>query len=209
MRPWQRRTIHTLVPLALTVLIVAPAIPGPLGAAIASRTRTISVLQTWNMYAPDPQRSHTYLSVFAELADGTKVPLDEAYQAENAWTGIWDWQKRRTDIWRYYAVMKPEAANVNRTWYLRGLCVREERARGAAPLRIVADRVRRRFTPPDAVRAGAPGLGEPSRAFVQAVKCSEWPERAMIAADRARRGLATEDPRPRPRPRTRATPASG
>lgn len=201
MRPWLRRTVHSIVPLALTVIIVAPTLPGPVGVAIAEKTRTISVMQTWNMYAPDPQRSHTYLSVSAELADGTTVPLDEAIQADTGWDGLWDWQKRRTDIWRYYAVMKPDGANVNRMWYLRGLCVREERARGVAPVRIVAERVKRRFTPPEQVRAGAPGLGESSRAFVQAVKCADWPERAMIANDRTRRGLESEDPRPKPRAR--------
>ena len=201
MRPWLRRTIHTLVPLALTVLIVAPAIPGPLGAAIAARTRTISVLQTWNMYAPDATRSHSYLSVKAELADGTTVPLDEAIQAETAWGAVWDWQKRRTDMWRYYAVVSPDKQNINRTWYLRGLCVREERARGVAPVRIVAERVKRKFTAPEKVRAGAPGLSAPTREFVQAIRCNDWPERAMIAEDRQRRGLASEPPRPAPQAR--------
>jgi hypothetical protein len=208
-RPGLRRAIHSLVPLALTVMIVAPVLPAPadrLGAAIAGKTRVISVLQTWNMYAPDPQRSHTYFSVKAMLADGTTVALDEAEQAERGWGHIWEWQKRRTDIWRFYAGMKPEEQNVNRTWYLRGLCVREERARGVAPVRLVSERVRRRFTPPDEVDAGAPGLGEPSRAHVQSINCADWPERAMIANDRIRRGLEAADPRPKLGPRPPRTP---
>lgn len=192
-----RRAIDTLVPLMLTVLIVAPVVPGPLGPAIAELGRRISVLQTWNMYAPDPQRAHTYLSVSAELADGTIVPLDEAVQADTGWGARWGWEKRRTDIWRYYAVLRPEEQNVNRTWYLRGLCVREERARGQAPVRIIAERVRRSFTPPERVAAGEPALGVPTRAAVQTILCSEWPERAMIAADRIRRGLEADDPRPK------------
>lgn len=201
MRPWLRRTVHTLVPLALTVCVLAPLFGGPVGSAIAAGERRISVIQNWSMYAPDPQRSHTYIHVSAELADGTTVPLDEAIQAEEAWTTMWAWQKRRSDMWRYYVVQKPGGGNPNRLWYLRGLCVREERARGVAPVRIVAERVHRKFTPPDRVLAGAPGLGEPTRGFVQAIRCNDWPERAMIAFDRTRRGLPADDPRPKPRPR--------
>lgn len=216
MRAGLRRTIHTLVPLALTVMIVAPVLPAPLdglGSAIANKTRTISVLQTWNMYAPDPVRSHTYLSIRAEMPDGSTVPLAESIRADAGWGGIWDWQKRRTDIWWFYATMRPDEHNVNRTWYLRGLCVREERERGVAPVRVIADRVRRRFTPPDQVAAGAPGLSVAERSHVQTLTCNGWPERAMIAEDRARRGLESEDPRPRLAPRRprepQATPAAG
>ena len=201
MKAWLRRTIHTVVPTALTISIVAPLFASTLGTEIGRQGRKISYLQTWNMYAPDAVRSHAYLSVKAELADGTSVPLEEAVQAETGWGSVWDWQKRRTDMWRYYAVVQPDKQNINRTWYLRGLCVREERARGVAPVRIVAERVKRKFTAPEKVRAGAPGLSEPSRDFVQAIRCSDWPERAMIAADRQRRGLASEPPRPAPQVR--------
>lgn len=201
MRPWLRRTIHTVVPTALTVLIVAPLFASPLGTEIGRQGRKLSLLQTWNMYAPDATRSHSYLSVKAELADGTTVPLDEAIQAETAWGAVWEWEKRRTDMWRFYAVTQADRRNINRTWYLRGLCVREERARGVAPVRIVAERVKRKFTAPEKVRAGAPGLSAPTREFVQAIRCNDWPERAMIAEDRQRRGLASEPPRPAPQAR--------
>ncbi len=201
MKAWLRRTIHTVVPTALTVTIVAPLFASTLGTEIGRQGRKISVLQTWNMYAPDAVRSHAYLSVKAELADGTSVPLEEAIQAETAWGAVWDWQKRRTDMWRFYAVVQPDKQNINRTWYLRGLCVREERSRGVAPVRIVAERVKRKFTAPDKVRAGAPGLSAPTRDFVQAIRCNDWPERAMIAADRRRRGLASDPPRPPPQAR--------
>jgi hypothetical protein len=129
-RPWLRRTIHTLVPTALTVLIVAPLFAGRSGPRSRGRGASSACCRRGTCTRRTRQRSHSYLSVKAELADGTTVPLDEAIQAETAWGAVWDWQKRRTDMWRFYAVTQADRRNINRTWYLRGLCVREERARG-------------------------------------------------------------------------------
>jgi hypothetical protein len=148
--------------------------------------KTISLVHNWNMYAPDPQRAHTYLAVHAEFADGRRVALAEAEQAASAWTRIWGWQKTRVDVWRFYAAMNADKPNVNRTWYLRSVCVREALARGEAPTQIVAERVRRRFTSPDRVRAGQPGLGPLDRKHVGAVDCRTFPVRDMIAAASSR-----------------------
>jgi hypothetical protein len=192
-----RRALRVAVFLALATATVAPVLPGAPGVAVASVLRHVSVLQTWNMYAPDPVRAHSHLSVSAELADGSRVPLDEALQAERAWGTVRDWEKRRTDMWRFYAVVRPDEANAFRTWYLRSLCVREDRLRGEPPVRIVAERLRRAFNPPEAVAAGQPTLGVMTRDPVMTVSCRQWPERAMVAADRERRGLPFEDPRPK------------
>lgn len=184
---WLIRIARTLTALALTTVIVAPLVPGPLGTPIVTQMRKISVLQTWNMYAPDPQRAQSYLSLSAELADGTIVPLAEAEQAEHGWDTVWDWQKRRVDIWRIIAVGGKQSTH--RSWYLRGVCVREARSHEAPPRRVIAERVRRGFASPDAVRAGKPPLGQLTRAELQTVRCDDWPARGMIAADRERRGL--------------------
>ncbi len=191
---WPVRTLRTLMALVITTLIVAPLVGGTVGGFIAGQMRKISVLQSWRMYAPDPQRAQSYLSLQAELADGTLVPLDEASADRDGWSSVWDWQKRRTDIWRAFAAgAKPSQ---HRTWYMRGVCVREDRLRGAPPKRIIAERVRRSLTHPDAVAKGQPGLSTLSRSALQTVRCDEWPARGMIAADRARRGLAAPEKRP-------------
>lgn len=167
-------------------MIVGPFVPG-IGAPIVAQLRKVSVLQTWNMYAPDPQRAQSYLSLRAELADGTVVQLEEGIQAEHGWDSVLDWQKRRVDIWR--VIVAGEKQQAHRTWYLRGVCVREDRARGEPPVKIIAERVRRRLTSPKSVAAGKPALGEVARKDLQTLRCDEWQARAMIAADRARRGL--------------------
>jgi hypothetical protein len=190
---WLIRAVRSLTALALVTVIVAPLVPGPLGGPIVEQLRKISVLQTWNMYAPDPQRAQSYLSLHAELADGTRVPLAEAIQAEHGWDRVLDWQKRRHDIWRIIVSGQKQVAH--RSWYLRGVCVREDRARGEPPRKIIAERVRRRFTSPAAVAAGKPGLGGVTRTDVQTLRCDERQARAMIAADRLRRGAPPLPPR--------------
>lgn len=179
-------TWNTLLPLGLAALIVLPNLSGELPGAVGGFMRKLSVQQIWNMYAPDPARNHTYLSLTAEFADGRQEPLDEALQAKDGWVGIWDWQKRRADIWRFYAVMRADKGNVNRAWYLRGVCVREALAREEAPIKIHAEWLRRRFTPPDKVLRGAPGLGPVERGTISTMDCRTWPARDMIADARAR-----------------------
>lgn len=195
---WLVRTTRTITALALATVMLAPLVPGQPGAAIVAQMRRISVLQTWNMYAPDTQRAQSYLSLSAELADGTIVPLEEAEQAETGWDTVWDWNKRRVDIWRIIAV--GEKATIHRSWYLRGVCVREARGRDEPPRKIIAERARRRFASPDAVRAGKPTLGELGRSELQTVRCDDWPARGMISEDRVRRGL---EPLPAPPRRAR------
>jgi hypothetical protein len=73
---------------------------------------------------------------------------------------------------------------------MRGVCVREDRARGEPPVRIVAERLRRTLTHPDAVLQGRPALGPLKRSELQAIRCDNSPTREMIAADRARRGAS-------------------
>lgn len=182
----------TALPLALATAIVLPvlridgasAVTGPLTAGL----RQISIQQEWRMYSPDPQRAHTYIGLWAEYADGSRVALPEAVQAENTgWGTIWGWQKTRIDIWRFYAALKPDKPNAHRTWYLRAACVREALAGGEPPRKIIAERRRRSFTPPDRVRAGKPDLGPLERYPLQTVDCQTWPVRDMIADARARR----------------------
>lgn len=186
-----RITYHTLVPLAVATLLVAPKLPieplAPVRSALSGFLKKISVIQAWNMYAPDPQRAHTYLAVYAEFDDGRREALREAHQAEAGWSTIWGWQKTRADMWSFYATLNPDKVNANRTWYLRGVCVRETLARGEVPRKIVSERVRRRFNHPDRVRAGQPGLGPIERDKLQSVDCRSWPIRDMIAEARARR----------------------
>lgn len=188
-----RRIWRSACGLLIALVIVGPFLPGPVSGRIVAQMRKISVLQSWNMYAPDPQRAQTYLSLRAELADGTVVPLVEADQADHGWGTVLDWQKRREDIWRI--IVAGEKQQVHRAWYLRGVCVREDRARGAPPLRIIAERVRRRLSNPAAVRAGKPALGGLQRTEIQTLRCDDWQARAMLTADRARRGLPPPPPR--------------
>lgn len=167
-----------------------PSLPrsviGDLGDRPTLWTRQLSIKQTWDMYAPDPERSHSYIAAVAEFPDGHTEPLEEALQAESGWDHIWDWQKRRIDIWRVYTVMSPEKPNPHRTWYVRSLCVREALLRGEPPQRIITERVRRGFTRPERVRAGEPPLGPVSRVPLMTVDCRTWPVRDMIAEARAR-----------------------
>ncbi len=181
---------HTLVPLTIAALILVPRLPVPALAPAATRIndalKTVSLIQRWNMYAPDPQTAHTYMVTYAELADGSRVRLREAERADAGWSTVWGWEKTRVDIWTFYAILNPDKVNRNRTWYLRGVCVREALARGEAPRKVISERVRRRILPPDEVRAGQPGLGPLERYTLQSVDCRSWPIREMIAEARAR-----------------------
>lgn len=191
--------------LSLVALIVAPHIPGPHAGPMSDALRRINIVQSWRMYTPDPERAHSYVSVRAEFADGRVEPLEEAIAADAGWGTVLDWHKRRTDIWRGYLAMG-DKHGANRSWYLRSVCVREDRARGAAPVKVIAERVRRAFNSPAAVAAGAPTLAVPTRTVVQTVDCRTATVRAMITADRARRGLpAPEAPPPYVRPAKKAS----
>ena len=185
---WVVRSVRTLSALAIGALIVGPLVPGPWAGPLAGEMRRVSLIQSWRMYAPDPQRAQSYLALYAELVDGTRVPLEEAVAAEQGWGTVWDWQKRRVDIWRSFSA--GEKPSAHRLWYMRGVCVREDRRRGEAPRRIVAERLRRTLAHPDAVVQGRPALGPLTRTELQSVRCDSSPAREMIAADRTRRGAA-------------------
>ena len=196
------RAGRCLAAIVLAMLIVGPLIPGPHAGPLNDAQRGISLQQSWRMYTPDAQRAQSYISVRAELADGSVVPLEEAIEAEVGWGTVLDWQKRRVDIWRGYLAMG-DKPNANRSWYLRSLCVREDRARGAAPVKVIAERVRRALNPPSAVAAGAPTLAVLTRTTVATIDCRATPQRNMIAADRARRGLPAPEPPPMRTPQPR------
>lgn len=175
----------------IATFIVVPALPGsiagPLPQTIGSLARTVSFQQRWGMYAPNPQRAQVYMDLTAVYADGRKEELEETIDTREGWGTHWFWDKNRVDIWRFYANYHPDKRNDNRTWYLRGVCVREAR-RGEIPDKIVMYHVRRRFAPPDKVRQGALGLGRPVRKLVTVQYCKTKQVLEMIERDRERRG---------------------
>jgi hypothetical protein len=186
------RLLHAAAVLALAVLVVVPALPGDWTAGVSGKLsgalRPISFKQSWRMYAPDPQRAHTYMNLTARYADGTERELEETEQERAGWGTHWAWQKTRVDIWRYYALAHPKGRNDNRTWYLKGVCVREARG-GDIPEKIVMHQIRRRFAPPEKVRRGTSGLGRPRQDLVTVAYCKTPDVLEMIAEDRRRRGL--------------------
>jgi len=196
--PWVRAG-RCLAAIVIGTVMIAPLIPGPHAGPLADALRRISVQQSWRMYTPDAERAHSYISVRAEFADGSSEPLAESFAADAGWGTIFDWNKRRIDIWRAYVVMGDKPNN-NRSWYLRSLCVREDRARGAPPVKVIAERVRRAFNPPWRVAAGEPTLAAVTRKVIGTMDCRSAPVRRMIEADRARRGLPPPEP---PAPRAR------
>jgi hypothetical protein len=186
------RLLHALAVLAIATAVVLPSIPttviGPISGWVARPLAWVSLKQVWQMYAPDPQRAQSYIELTSVERDGTLRELEETVDARNGWGTTWAWRKTRVDIWRHYAGYHPDGRNENRTWYLRAVCVREAR-RGVVPEKIRMGTVKRRFTPPEKVRAGAPGLGaEQRRETVTVQYCSDPVVREMIAHDRARRG---------------------
>lgn len=179
--------------LVLALFIVLPALPGEYGGlkqTLIGWERQVSVKQQWRMYAPNPQRSQTYMNLTAVYGD-TRVELEETFQEREGWGTHWLWDKTRKDIWRYYANFNPKKRNANRTWYLKGVCVREAR-RGPIPDKILMEHVKRRFAPPEQVRKGTLGLGRPVRRTVTVQYCKTSDVRRMIEADRARQGIGAE-----------------
>lgn len=186
------RVLHVLWALSLAAVVVLPALPRSVGgrpaATLGGWLRKISIKQHWGMYAPDPQRSQAYLDLTAELADGSEVELEETLVEREGWTTRWAWHKTRMDIWRHYAGFRAKGGNPNRTWYVRGACVREARRRGEPPRRIVVTQVRRRFATPAAVRDGAPGLGPAKRKRLHVQRCDQPGVLRQIQADQHGRG---------------------
>lgn len=188
-----RRTIEALWVLALAALIVVPALPGSwqteLTKDVIGWTKKVSLSQHWSMYAPNPQRAIAYLNIRGRHLDGHEEPLEEAERAEAGWGTIWGWEKRRRDIWAFYAgVSKKKGGNLRRTWFVKSICIREARRRDDPPRLLLVDRVSRTFTPPDRVRAGEPDLGPLVRTPVQKIDCGYPPIQRMIEEDRRRHG---------------------
>lgn len=181
------RWLHALVPTLLAVAVVAPALPskhfGELPGVVAKGLLLVSIKQTWGMYAPDPQRAQTYMDLEALYDDGSTTQLAESDDLETGWGTTWAWRKTRMDIWKFYANFNPEKRNDHRTWYLRLVCVREART-GLTPRKITMHQVKRRFTAPAKVAAGAPGLGEPERRLITVAYCNTSPVKEMIDEDR-------------------------
>ncbi len=192
------RMVHALLALALAAFIVIPALPREQSHAwfgkermdsLARSMRTVSLSQRWIMYSPNPSRWITLLALSEYRADGTRVPLVEYEKAETGWRTHWWWTKSRRDIWQYYAAIRRKKPNPNRTWFLKGVCVREARDHPEdPPVRILAESVRRRITPPHKVRRGRPDIGPAQREKIQLLDCRILPVRTMIKEDQARHG---------------------
>lgn len=189
MRPLVR-VLRSLGVVVLGLVIVLPNLPaewmpGPVSelvSKVAGWTRQVSVVQSWKMYAPNPQRAQSYMNLTAHYPDGTTADLEETLQERDGWTTNYAWNKTRQDIWRHYANFHPKRANEHRKWYLRGVCVREAR-RGRMPDKIVMEQVTRRFAPPDKVAEGHPGLGRPRKRLVTVAYCKVKLVRDMLEAD--------------------------
>ncbi|MCX4242426.1 hypothetical protein [Paraliomyxa miuraensis] len=184
------RVVRALGVLAVVVVIVGPNLPtdwvGAWSSELGGKLRQVSFVQSWRMYAPNPQRAQTYMNLTAHYEDGTTRPLWETEQERNGWGTVWAWNKSREDIWRHYANFHPKRANDHRTWYLRAVCVREAR-QGPVPEKIVMEQVTRRFARPEEVAAGKPALGRSRRALVTVAYCKVKQVREMIEDDQRRR----------------------
>lgn len=183
------RAVRVLGVLALATIVLVPNLPsewmGEWSSTLAGGLRRASFVQSWRMYAPNPQRAQTYMNLTAHYGDGTTEALWETEQERGGWATVWAWDKTREDIWRHYANFHPKSANEHRTWYLRGVCVREARS-GRVPEKIVMEHVTRGFARPDKVAAGKPALGRRRVELVTVAYCKTKQVRAMIEADRAR-----------------------
>lgn len=184
------RVLQTAFVLTVVAFVVLPNLPSeqvPLGATLSKWAMKVSFKQGWQMYSPNPQRAQIYMNLTALYDDGSKRHLEESIEENAGWHTHWMWNKTRVDIWRQYANFGAKRRNDNRTWYLKGVCVREAR-RGPIPDKIKMFHVRRRFVAPEKVAAGAPALGQPKRSFITVAYCKQEVVREMIEADRARRG---------------------
>jgi hypothetical protein len=192
-----RRVVNVVVPLALGYVLVLAAVPRERleGAPqerhdeIVAAMKLISLSQTWRMYAPDPGRGHFYMRIKAYDADGTVRELEETFMAEHGWGTARAWNRSRLDIWQHAVTRNIDKVNRNRTWYLRGVCMREAR-RGHDVQRLEMTRVYRKIRSPARVREGKGVLGPPKVKKAQDGSCRVKVIRDMIELDRARRGEA-------------------
>jgi hypothetical protein len=194
-RPWLvhlRRVINVVTPLALGAVMLGVAIPSDRFPEdqrarrdeLINAMKQLSLSQNWGMYAPDPARSHFYLEFEAHDADGTVRPLEDGVGQEE-WGTVWAWNRTRKHIWLYAMGRHIDKTSRNRTWYMRGVCVREAR-RGHAVRHIEVRRVFRRVRARDRVRKGDAILGPESRRKAQDSSCNVAIIRKMIEADQQR-----------------------
>jgi hypothetical protein len=189
------RGINVVFPLLLGAFMLLAAWPGDqLGPRLRSRhdqliewMRPLSLSQSWSMYAPDPARGHYYMELVAYDTDGTRRVLEESELAETGWGTTFFWDRTRREIWRLTITGRVDEVNRNRTWYLRGVCVREAR-KGHDVQRLEMTQVFRRIRTPEQVREGQALLGPPKRRKAQDASCRVQIIREMIEADARRRG---------------------
>lgn len=194
-----RRTVNVIVPMVLGAVMVLAALPGAkLGPRLRSGhdrlvelMRPLSLSQSWSMYAPDPGRGQFYMQLVAHDADGTVRVLEDSELAEHGWGTTFFWDRTRMEIWRHTVSGRVDEANRNRTWYLRGVCVREAR-RGYDVQRVEMTQVFRRIRTPEQVREGKALLGPIKRRKAQDGSCRVQIIREMIEADAHRRGVLDE-----------------
>jgi hypothetical protein len=173
---------------SVVAFVLVPNLPSedvPLAGTMAKWAKQVSFKQGWQMYAPNPQRAQMYMNLTAVYDDGSERRLEETVQENQAWGTHFMWDKTRVDIWRQYANFNVKHRNNNRVWYLKGVCVREAR-KGPIPKRIIMHMVRRRFTPPEKVAQGSPGLGAAKRTFVTVQYCQHPVVKDIIEADQLR-----------------------
>jgi hypothetical protein len=183
------RVINVVFPLLLGGFMLLAAWPGdklgprlrPHHDRLTELMRPLSLSQSWSMYAPDPARGHFYMELVAYDADGTRRVLEESYLAEHGWGTTFFWNRTRREIWRLTITGRVDEVNRNRTWYLRGVCVREAR-RGYDVQRIEMTQVFRRIRSPEQVREGKELLGPAKRRKAQDGSCRVQIIREMIEA---------------------------
>lgn len=194
-----RRVVNVIVPLLLGAVMLLAAFPGAkLGPRLRAGhdrlvelMRPLSLSQSWSMYAPDPGRGHFYMQLVAHDADGTVRVLEDSELAEHGWGTTFFWDRTRMEIWRHTVSGRVDEANRNRTWYLRGVCVREAR-RGYDVQRVEMTQVFRRIRSPEQVREGKALLGPIKRRKAQDGSCRVQIIREMLEADARRRGVPDE-----------------
>lgn len=191
-----RRIINVVVPLVLGTIMIAVGIPRERipeaqqqrRDQLVDKLRTLSLSQNWSMYAPDPARGHFYLELEAHDRDGTVRLLEDSRMASEGWGTAWAWRRTRLDIWQHAVARRIDKVSRNRTWYMRGVCMREAR-RGYDVRHVEMRRVYRRIRSPERVREGAEILGPLKRRDGQDGSCNVAIIRKMIKADRERRGV--------------------
>lgn len=190
-----RRVVNVEVPLLLGIAMVLATLPSeqlgprlrPVHDRLIAVMRPLSLSQSWSMYAPDAARGHYFMELVAHDADGTVRVLDDSELAEHGWGTTFFWNRTRKDIWHYTISGRIDEVNRNRTWFMRGVCVREAR-RGYDVQRIEMTQVFRRMRSPEQVREGKALLGPIKRRKAQDGSCRVRIIGEMIETDARLRG---------------------